>query len=125
MIKNQIFDIAHNLRIALMSISCNGVEPLVGLLKDGRGLGMQHKGDCEETLCRSFEHRIIQQRDGTKPTLIHSIYIRFVVSNPSAEILRTTGQDIPIDRGDESTQEEVSEGKPVRGDNNTAYLERI
>jgi hypothetical protein len=50
MIENQVLDITHNLGIALVSISRNGVEPLAGFLRDGDGLGMQHKGDGEETL---------------------------------------------------------------------------
>jgi hypothetical protein len=50
MIENQVLDITHNLGIALVSISRNSVEPLAGFLRDGDGLGMQHKGDCEETL---------------------------------------------------------------------------
>lgn len=55
MIENQVLDISHNLSIALVSISRNGVEPLAGFLRDGYGLGMQHKGDCEETLFPSLD----------------------------------------------------------------------
>lgn len=54
MIEDQVFNVAHNLGIALVSIRCNCVEPLAGFLKDSCGLGMQHKGDCEETLYLSL-----------------------------------------------------------------------
>lgn len=50
MVENQVFDIAHNLRIALVRVGGDGVEPLAGFMRDGRGLGVQHKGDGEETL---------------------------------------------------------------------------
>lgn len=54
MVEDQVFDIAHNLSIALVSVGGNGVEPLAGFLRDGRRLRMQHKGDGEETLSCSF-----------------------------------------------------------------------
>jgi hypothetical protein len=73
MIEDQVLDITHNLGIALVSISGNGVEPLAGFLRDGCRLGMQHEGDCEETLFSCLNKRIMHQTAGKTRTLIHSI----------------------------------------------------
>lgn len=50
MIDDQVFHIAHDLNIALVGISGDGLESLAVFLVDGGGLGMQDKGNCQQAL---------------------------------------------------------------------------
>lgn len=50
MVDDEIFDIAHNLRIALVSVGGCCLQPLAVLLVDGGGLRMQHKWDGQQAL---------------------------------------------------------------------------
>lgn len=72
MIQNESLDIAHNLAIALMGISCHGEQQSIAVFViDGRGMRVQHEGDGQEALL-ALEHSV---KDTVHVhTLIHSIY---------------------------------------------------
>lgn len=50
MVQDEILHIAHDLPVSLMGVSCHGAQHFAAFIIDGRGMRVQHKGDCEETL---------------------------------------------------------------------------
>lgn len=53
-VDDQILDITHNLCIALIGVGRDYLKSSAVFLADGRRLGMQHEGDCEQALARVF-----------------------------------------------------------------------
>lgn len=94
MVVHEILDIAEDLLVALVRVVCDRLEAFAGFLRDDGGLGVEDKGDCQQALVVLSE--CSWARMNVRRTLIHSIW------QGQSALVWFRGQDVPVDRDDES-----------------------